>query len=224
MSEQQQSTAECGYRNCSKSALTARIVSGSIGSILTSLIVTPLEVVKVRTQATAGAVADSAAASVNQQRPAATSNSSRIPRGVIPCPRGCGTFVLFNGQMECTLPKSCVPYFDHVTGQLLRTPAAASSNLLYSNSTSTSSLGTFAMVRRIFAQEGLPGIYAGLRPTLVMGALWLRIYLFYSLRVQCWSHFLYSHTTHYIMLAFRLGLQHMMIHCENTCFFFIFIS
>jgi Mitochondrial carrier protein len=177
MSEQQQSTAECGSSNCSKSALTARIVSGSIGSILTSLIVTPLEVVKVRTQATAGVIVpEDSAASVNQQRPAATSSrtttttTSRIPRGVIPCPRGCGTFVLFNGQMECTLPKSCVPYFDHVTGQLLRTPAAASSNL-YRNSTSTSSLGTFAMVRRIFAQEGLPGIYAGLRPTLVMGTL-----------------------------------------------------
>ena len=33
-------------------------------------------------------------------------------------PCGCGTFVLNNGLVECTLPKCAVPYFDPITGKL----------------------------------------------------------------------------------------------------------
>lgn len=153
-----------------KSALTARIVSGSIGSILTSLVVTPLEVVKVRTQ-------NEPAAAISSTRTMATTPpNSRV----VPCPRGCGTFVLFNGQMECTLPKSSVPYFDHVTGKLVpapcppqlrqqRPPTTVSKNVGAVKPSRRASVGTFSMMRRIFVKEGFPGIYAGLRPTLVMG-------------------------------------------------------
>lgn len=65
-----------------------RIVAGSIGSIVTALAVTPLEVVKVRQQTAP---------------PKATT--------VRPCP-SCGIFVLNNGLMECIVPRKSVPYVD----------------------------------------------------------------------------------------------------------------
>jgi len=144
-----------------KSALTARVVSGSIGSVLTSLLVTPLEVVKVRTQN-----------EPPKKMATAVAGSPNKP-SVVPCPRGCGTFVLFNGQLDCIVPKTCVPYFDHTTGKLLASQQQQQQQAgvykALSSSRARASVGTFAMIRRIFAQEGLSGIYAGLRPTLVMG-------------------------------------------------------
>jgi solute carrier family 25 protein 39/40 len=138
-----------------KSALMPRVVSGSIGSIITSLAVTPLEVVKIRIQANS---AESTAASV--ARTTAT-NTNRLPLNVQACPQGCGTFVLNNGQMDCILPKNAVFFFDQ-TGKLTQ---QARTSFTGANA---HQLGTFGMVRRIFLEEGFNGIYAGLRPTLVM--------------------------------------------------------
>jgi solute carrier family 25 protein 39/40 len=104
--------------------------------------------------------------------------------------------VLNNGQIDCLLPRSAVGFFDQTTGRL--TDAARSTLLMgssinsgggavthrrgatsssavtlarfgeASSSTPSSSAGTFELLRRIFRAEGLAGIYAGLRPTLVM--------------------------------------------------------
>ena len=125
---------------CISSPLYARIVSGSVGSIITSLVVTPLEVVKVRMQA---------------------SRTEVVPSNVSLCPKGCGTFILNNGQLDCLLPKSAVPFFD-AKGQLTEKARSICS------SKSPRGIGTFAMLRRIFQAEGFSGIYAGIRPTLVM--------------------------------------------------------
>ena len=121
-------------------SLIPRLVSGSIGSLVTSLAVTPLEVVKVRQQA--------------QQ-----SESVLVPNTAKPCSRGCGTFVLNNGVMDCVLPRNAVPYFCPQSGKAINPIAPVAP---------TRSLGTFGMVRRIFIQEGFAGIYAGLAPTLLM--------------------------------------------------------
>jgi solute carrier family 25 protein 39/40 len=86
----------------------AKILSGSVGSTVTALAVTPLEVVKVR----------------QQSQP---SSSPALPSNVSLCPRGCGTFVLNNGLSECLLPKSAVPYFDPSTGRLKETPQISKS-------------------------------------------------------------------------------------------------
>jgi solute carrier family 25 protein 39/40 len=126
-----------------KESLWVRISSGSVGSLLTAVIVTPLEVVKVRQQfrfsvsSIAGQVAT-------------------VPPNVKPCP-SCGVFVFNNGLKECVLPRSAVPYFDASTGILRE-------NLPVSRST-----GTISMLRSIWKTEGAAGIYAGLTPTLVMG-------------------------------------------------------
>lgn len=129
-------------------SLLPRMIAGSIGSIVVALVVTPLEVVKIRQQAGRTATAT-----------APTPLPVPVPRNVSLCPRGCGTFVLNNGLMECTLPKSCVPYFDG-KGQLTE----AAKKVVTQNRP----IGTLAHVRQIFLQEGMAGIYAGLAPTLVM--------------------------------------------------------
>ena len=144
------------------SPLLPRIVSGSVGSVLTSLVVTPLEVVKVRVQAK----------SLEQQLTTIQAPATAgVGRQVGPCPKGCGTFVFYNGQMECTLPKSAVSFFD-ASGKLTEKARQcfdwSNNNNDHTKKKRIPPLGTWGMVRRIFATEGLTGIYAGLTPTLVM--------------------------------------------------------
>jgi solute carrier family 25, member 39/40 len=189
------SPSPCSYASsCKSSPLYARIVSGSVGSVLTSLLVTPLEVVKVRQQALSFEQQQQqmtmTAALQSPQHPSGVSASisrggskgmgmasAAAPSpGVTLCRRGCGTFVLNNGLSDCLLPKSAVPYFDRTTGLLTEaargTLAAAAANGSVGAAQTISKppkpAGTFAMLRRIFRREGLEGIYAGLRPTLVM--------------------------------------------------------
>jgi len=133
----------------SKSLFYPKIVSGSIGAIVTSLAVTPLEVVKVRQQ---------------------VSSSANVSQTMTQCSRGCGTFVLNNGLMECILPKSAVPYFDPSSGKATL-PESCFSRIRCnqtSNRINASTGGTFEVMGRIFRKEGLAGIYTGLAPTLVM--------------------------------------------------------
>ena len=122
--------------------LWIRVVSGSVGSTLTALVVTPLEVVKVRQQFQ----------SSTTQKAVATTSSNTARQ----CP-SCGVFLFDNGLKECLLPRSVVPYFDPVTG------------VLKENLSVSKSKGTLSMLRSIFRTEGTAGIYAGLTPTLVMG-------------------------------------------------------
>ena len=119
------------------SPLMPKILSGSVGSIITALAVTPLEVVKIRQQSSG-------------VKPISYSNFSLRSlnniRGVEPC-RGCGTLVLNNGLMECSIPVE-------TTSTIRSTPHTTS--------------GTFRTLFSIFKHEGWSGIYAGLRPTLIM--------------------------------------------------------
>lgn len=127
-----------------KESLWVRILSGSVGSLLTAVVVTPLEVVKVRQQFGS---------------PVSTVPGHglvKLPPNVKPCP-SCGVFVFNNGLRECLLPRSAVPYFDPLTGILKENLPVSRSN------------GTISMLRNIYKTEGAAGIYAGLTPTLVMG-------------------------------------------------------
>ena len=121
--------------------LMPRILSGSVGSIITALAVTPLEVVKIRQQSSG-------------VKPISYNNFSS---GVEPC-RGCGTLVLNNGLMECSIPVETA-----ATTSTTRSIAAAASSAAPPQTS-----GTFRTLFSIFKHEGWSGIYAGLRPTLLM--------------------------------------------------------
>ena len=132
-------SSDCGLQ-CSYPSLLPRIISGSIGSIVTALAVTPLEVVKIRQQTATTTTA------------ATTTTLSRTA-----CP-SCGTFILNNGLMECVISRNSIPSagIPKISAPLLRGSAPTSGN------------GTFAVMRHIFATEGFTGVYAGLAPTLLM--------------------------------------------------------
>lgn len=146
----------------------AKVISASVGSTITALAVTPLEVVKVRQQAAGRRdVMDSTIVKNNTTVTTVASTKRTLPKNVTPCPRGCGTFVLNTGLGEYLLPKNKCRFFDPITGSLRQDQEI------------TKSRGTIRMIRSIFKKEGLGGIYAGLAPTLVMGIPSTIIY-FYS--------------------------------------------
>jgi len=136
---------------------------------VTALAVTPLEVVKVRQQASLDLL---------------------LPReGVTKCSKGCGTFVLNNGLMECVLPKSCVPYFGKTFSNSSDKTAVTTMN---STKQSSSGTGILQMLKQIFKAEGIGGVYAGLRPTLVMSVpstvLYFTAYDEIVCRLKAWNH------------------------------------
>ena len=140
-----------------KSSISTRIISGTIGAVVTSIVVTPFEVVKVLTQAAPPV--------------SSTNTRTKSKTNLVPCPKGCGTFILYNGHTDCVLSKSSVPYFNKTTGDslaegMIHEAGKASTSAMRNDK----SLGTIAMLQRIYAQKGLRGIYAGLRPTLIMAA------------------------------------------------------
>lgn len=142
LSHSQSGTLSC--LGAKKSPLVARIISGSIGSILTSLVVTPLEVAKVRTQTASSAGFDTRILPNSKAR-------------VAPCPKGCGSFVLFNGHIDCLVTKESFP-------SVFSIPSSPKSRIPSPKATG----GVVSVLRNIFLQEGISGIYAGLRPTLIM--------------------------------------------------------
>lgn len=159
-------------------ATVVRMVSASLGSILTAIAVTPLDVVKVRQQA--------------------ANSAPSINTALSACSR-CGAFILNNGLIcgETILAKSKSPHFlDCVPETPARSlgaaamvtcpagcgcvPAApvpsvaipngsATSHASFSNAARSSfPTSTLAGLRHIYVREGVAGIYAGLAPTLVM--------------------------------------------------------
>jgi solute carrier family 25, member 39/40 len=146
-----------------KGVAWAKVVSAAVGSTVTALAVTPLEVVKVRQQAAGGGHTEASSTTATFT----INKNLSLPKNVTTCRRGCGTFVLNTGLGEYLTPKSKCRYFDPMTGRLRQDQAIAQSH------------GTLRMIRSIFLKEGFGGIYAGLAPTLVMGVPNTIIY-FYS--------------------------------------------
>lgn len=128
-----------------EASIQQRMIAGSIGALVTSLVVTPLEVVKVRQQALSKSSSNSSSSSSNsnmkgnllndksvmKQRlvcnkptkssstTAVLSSSSASAANIKRCP-DCGIFIFNNGIMDSVLPKSSVPsYFASITSSSL---------------------------------------------------------------------------------------------------------
>jgi solute carrier family 25 protein 39/40 len=153
--------------NVVSSSLLSRIISGTTGSIVYALVGTPIEVVKVRQQS-APLLEDSFSSTLR-----------RHGNPVKKLLRSRGAIMLNNGLM---LPMDAF--------QCLVAPGGAASKMDYSiysrlfeSCRTTSSIvqehssGTFRMLKNIFRNEGLAGLYAGLKPTLAMSIPNTVIYL-----------------------------------------------
>lgn len=165
--------------NSPTNTLVPRIVSGSIGSVITALAVTPLEVVKIRQQASLPSDTVSSPDKFNEKIQAKSLH------------RGRGTVMLRNGLR---LPKTSCPclvapgHTDSMSRPALHTnlcPKFYESTLCTGTSAglelpTSSGSSTFKMLRSILRNEGIAGLYTGLRPTLLMTvpntALTLTIY------------------------------------------------
>lgn len=167
--------------------LMPRILSGSVGSIITALAVTPLEVVKIRQQ--------SSGVKPISVKPISYSNFSSA--GVEPC-RGCGTLVLNNGLMECSIPVETA-----TTTSTTRSIAAASSS-----TASPQTSGTFRTLFSIFKHEGWAGIYAGLRPTLLMSVP--NTVLYFTAYDEISTRLRYNHTLNNNHNNIESSSQHML--------------
>ena len=149
--EQQQQQQQQHQNNRYRAEAKNKIISASIGSIITALTVTPLEVVKVRQQAAGLASTTTSALNIN------LTSSPKL------CPNGCGTFVLSTGLGEYLTSRSTAGYFDPNTGILKQKQRE-----IITEASKTGG-GPLKILRKIFLTEGFSGIYAGLAPTLVMG-------------------------------------------------------
>eukprot|EP00573_Skeletonema_grethae_P005962 CAMPEP_0201700168 /NCGR_PEP_ID=MMETSP0578-20130828/27353_1 /ASSEMBLY_ACC=CAM_ASM_000663 /TAXON_ID=267565 /ORGANISM="Skeletonema grethea, Strain CCMP 1804" /LENGTH=399 /DNA_ID=CAMNT_0048187149 /DNA_START=65 /DNA_END=1260 /DNA_ORIENTATION=+ len=167
--------------------LMPRILSGSIGSIITALAVTPLEVVKIRQQ--------SSGVKPISVKPISYSKFSSA--GVEPC-RGCGTLVLNNGLMECSIPVETA-----ATSSTTRSIAASAS----SPTAPPQASGTFRTLFSIFKHEGWAGIYAGLRPTLLMSVP--NTVLYFTAYDEISTRLRYNHTLNNNHNNIEPSSQHM---------------
>eukprot|EP00985_Skeletonema_marinoi_P028251 scaffold24369_cov216-Skeletonema_marinoi.AAC.23 len=150
------------------SSLLSRIISGSTGSIIYALSGTPIEVVKIR----------------QQTAPREDSFSSSLKRQGNPVKkllRSRGAIVLNNGLM---LPIDAFPCLVSPGGGggISKMDYSIYSRLFESCRTASSivqdqSSGTFRMLKTIFRNEGVAGLYAGLKPTLAMSIPNTVIYL-----------------------------------------------
>jgi len=183
------------------SSTVARIISGSVGSMVYVTAFAPLEVVKIRQQAGAHSTSPTARGGVSVATTRSgghpSSSSSSSVKGPL---RGRGAVVLSNGLV---LPTSAFP--------CLVTPALASSHhsRLFESTTSSSSsallrlrpaistvaavdVGVFRELRSIARIEGPSGLYAGLRPTLLAvvpnSAIYLTAYDEIASRLRRWGN------------------------------------
>jgi hypothetical protein len=144
-------TSKEGVAGGDDNTALSKIISAAVGSTITALAVTPLEVVKVRQQAYTPSLS-----SPSQPFPAV---QQKVPSNVTLCSRGCGTFVLNTGLGEYLTPRNKCGYFDPTTGALKQAKEIAESR------------GTFAALRKIFVNEGFAGIYVRLR--FPSGRMWM---------------------------------------------------
>lgn len=142
----------------SASELVPRIVSGSIGSIVTALAVTPLEVAKIRQQAALGDDNPAMASHYKTSHLGCRSQHhvdpcSRVQRGNTPNIHGLSGFGFTKSNASRT----------RIFSRLFESMSCASSV-----ESPRRPVGAFQTLHFIFRNEGLSGLYAGLRPTLIM--------------------------------------------------------
>jgi solute carrier family 25 protein 39/40 len=173
--------------------LLPRVISGSVGSIITAIAVTPLEVVKVRQQASLPndiphqiltAPMSEAKVFLKSRGIVVLRNGLQLPKSFFPCMVAPGHTDVIG---RSTVPLNICPRFYESTfagSTTQQEPVAPGS--------------TFRMLRYIFYSEGLPGLYTGLRPTLLMSVpnTVLTLSLYDEINIICGS----SNTQPYLPL------------------------
>lgn len=176
----------------SQPSALSRIISGSVGSVVYVLALTPLEVVKVRQQAAASPTSSFASPSSSSFLPASNfcggprRSSTAAPKAFL---RGRGAVVLADGTV---VPKSAFPClvaarprcrFESSLASLTSSASSLTTSSSYArppaaNSCRTVGLdggiasgsgrgGIWGTLLSIARTEGRSGLYAGLRPTLL---------------------------------------------------------
>ena len=134
--------------------VTARMISSSVGSVVTSLAVTPLDVAKVRIQNYTP---------TNNQRHVTPFHHAK---GISHC--GCGTLIWKDSSSSCLPRRNMSSFVLHSCYNNLMESSSSSSSSSSSQAAGKEANTTWLMLRKIWLEEGFAGLYRGIRPTLIM--------------------------------------------------------
>lgn len=137
--------------------VTARIISSSVGSIITALAVTPLDVAKVKLQSYVPTATHN-----NNPRHVMSQYFHHHNKAISCCSQGCGALVWKESSaVRRNMSSYCWGQYANVNvaNQSLQTTATANSREANT---------TWLVLRKIWMEEGISGLYRGIRPTLIM--------------------------------------------------------
>ncbi|KAI9779641.1 MAG: hypothetical protein M1835_004662 [Candelina submexicana] len=153
-----------GGRDDGEIQITAgqRMLSALSGSLLTALLVTPLDVVRVRLQSQSSPSSTSKAPPVSGSAPARSFTNLPSNLGVTACCRE--VFWVNNNAQFCM----ATPQLSAVTNSPTNLSAAAASECAAEETQRKTFTSTLDGLRKIAKYEGLTSLWRGLSPTLVM--------------------------------------------------------
>lgn len=135
-----------------------RILAACSGALVTSVVVTPLDVVKVRMQAQVSSAATPTSSILSRRHPALGASASTY----VYCTR------FFDHVEPCTCRTLYIFDRPHSTRAAVKATATTATMATAMHATSPRITGTLDGVLKIGRQEGVTGLWRGLSPTLLM--------------------------------------------------------